>query len=135
AWLANRQFPVTELTADLSTGRAQRRRFVLADGSEIMLNARSAADLAFDGRARRVRLRSGAVYVRVAADPGRPFIVSSADGDVRGDAAEFMVARHPDSSVLSVLAGMAELDAAGARQAVRQGEGVRFGRHGIGTPD
>src|SRR5690606_19335435 len=38
-------------------------------------------------------------------------------------------------SVLSVLAGMAELDAADARQAVRQGEGVRFGRHGIGTPD
>lgn len=135
AWLANRQFPVTELTADLSTGTAQRRRFVLADGSEIMLNARSAADLAFDGRARRVRLRSGAVYVRVAADPGRPFIVSSADGDVRGNAAEFMVARHRDSSVLSVLAGMAELDAADARQAVRQGEGVRFGRHGIGTPD
>ncbi|MFP3541432.1 FecR domain-containing protein, partial [Pseudomonas sp. SIMBA_044] len=52
---------------DLSTGTAQRERISLPDGSSLLLNARSAADLNFDGRKRDIELLSGGAIVDVRA--------------------------------------------------------------------
>src|SRR5690606_7972091 len=84
------------LRADLHTGTAERRTLVLADGSELTLDARSAADLAFTSGQRRIRLHAGAVHVRVAAEANRPFIVATDDGEVRALGTVFMVAKDTD---------------------------------------
>ncbi|WP_313619823.1 FecR family protein [Achromobacter sp.] len=135
AALVDRQTPLRTLTADLRTGTAERRIFTLPDGSELTLNARSAVDLDFSAGARRVRLRSGAVYVRVAPDASRPFMVVSADGEVQALGTIFGVARDGGASVASVIEHSVEVRAGGQRRTLHAGEGVRFGAQGVGQPD
>lgn len=135
AAIVDRQTPLRTLTADLRTGTAERRVYSLPDGSELTLNARSAVDLDFSAGARRVRLRSGAVYVRVAPDASRPFMVVSVDGEVQALGTVFSVARDGAASVASVIEHSVEVRAGGQRRTLRQGEGVRFGPQGVGQPD
>ena len=45
-------------------------------------NARSAVDIQFSSGQRRVRLREGELQVEVAADAKRPFVVTTAQGQV-----------------------------------------------------
>ncbi|PJM91021.1 FecR domain-containing protein [Achromobacter ruhlandii] len=135
AALVDRQTPLRTLAADLRTGTGERRAYPLPDGSVVTLNARSAVDLQFDDRARVLRLREGAVYVRVAADAARPFIVASPDGEVQALGTVFGVARDARGSVACVIEHSVEIRAAGQRRTLAAGEGARFGAHGIGAPD
>ena len=91
------------LAADLRTGTGERRSLTLADGSRLTLNADSAVDLAFSGSHRLVRLRRGGLVVQVAADPSRPFIVRSAQGDVRALGTRFLVEQLADATRVVVL--------------------------------
>lgn len=100
---ADRRAPLTAWNADLRTGTAERRRFALADGSDLLLNARSAVDLDFSEAQRRVRLRAGALIVQVAADAHRPFVVQSAQGSVRALGTRFMVQQDEGRTLVSVL--------------------------------
>ncbi|MGJ7566125.1 FecR family protein [Variovorax sp. GB1R11] len=100
---ADRRAPLMAWSADLHTGTAERRRFVLDDGSDLLLNARSAADLHFSATQRLVRLRAGALIVKVAADAQRPFVVQSAQGSVRALGTRFMVRQHDARTLVSVL--------------------------------
>lgn len=135
AALVDRQTPLGTLTADLHTGTGERSTHALPDGSLLTLNARSAVDLEFDGRTRMLRLRAGAVYVRVAADAARPFIVASPDGEVQALGTVFSVARDERGSIASVIEHSVEVRAAGQRRVLAAGEGAHFGAHGIGAPD
>ncbi|WZB75419.1 FecR domain-containing protein [Achromobacter insuavis] len=135
AALVDRQTPLRTLAADLRTGTGERHVYPLPDGSVVTLNARSAVDLQFDDRARVLRLREGAVYVRVAADAARPFIVASPDGEVQALGTVFGVARDARGSVACVIEHSVEIRAAGQRRTLAAGEGARFGAHGIGAPD
>lgn len=107
AWLAHRQTPLTTLAADLRTGTGQRRRHRLPDGSEIELDARSAADIAFSDTRRLVRLREGALLVQVAVSapgqPLRPFVVQSAQGTVQALGTRFMVRQAEGRTLVHVL--------------------------------
>ena len=100
---AERRAPLMAWSADLRTGTAERRRFVLDDGSELLLNARSAADLRFSPTQRLVRLRAGALIVQVASDVQRPFVVQSAQGSVRALGTRFMVRQDEERTLVSVL--------------------------------
>uniref|UniRef100_UPI0035A02CAA FecR family protein n=1 Tax=Achromobacter insuavis TaxID=1287735 RepID=UPI0035A02CAA len=135
AALVDRQTPLRTLAADLRTGTGERHVYPLPDGSVVTLNARSAVDLQFDDRARVLRLREGAVYVRVAADAARPFIVASPDGEVQALGTVFGVARDARGSVACVIEHSVEIRAAGQRRTLAAGEGARFGADGIGAPD
>ena len=103
AWLVHRQTPLTTLAADLRTGTGQRSHHRLPDGSEIELDARSAADIAYSDTRRLVRLREGALLAQVAASapgqPLRPFVVQSAQGTAQALGTRFMVrqaeGQHP----------------------------------------
>ena len=57
---------LADLTADVRTGTGERRTVTLADGSELLLNAQSAADIQFDPQRRLVRLQ---MYWDGAAKP------------------------------------------------------------------
>lgn len=102
---ADRRAPLMAWSADLRTGTAERRRFALEDGSDLLLNARSAVDLDFSRTQRLVKLRAGALIVNVAADDARrPFVVQSAQGTVRALGTRFMVQQEEGRTLVSVLA-------------------------------
>lgn len=130
-----RRAPLMAWSADLRTGTAERRRFVLEDGSELLLNARSAADLDFSPTQRRVRLRGGALIAQVAPDARRPFLVQSAEGTVRALGTRFMVQQDAGRTLVSVLEHSVRLSTqrTGARLDLREGASAWMQAEGI-TP-
>lgn len=63
--VADRQFGLHGLAADFRTATGQRRRYALPDGSEMVLNARSDANLAFGPDQRGLDFGQGALWVKV----------------------------------------------------------------------
>ncbi|MDF0731630.1 FecR domain-containing protein [Pseudomonas entomophila] len=102
-WLAARSDGSRALMAELRTGTGERRSLSLRDGSQLILNAGSAVDFDFSAEHRLLRLYQGALVVQVAADPTRPFIVRSAQGDVRALGTRFMVEQLADATRVVVL--------------------------------
>ncbi|WP_460415318.1 FecR family protein [Pseudomonas sp. microsymbiont 2] len=102
-WLAARSDTGRTMMADLRTGTGERRSVSLADGSRLMLNAGSAVDLDFNRERRLLRLYRGALVVQVAADPARPFIVRSAQGDARALGTRFSVEQLQSTTRVVVL--------------------------------
>ena len=116
AGIANRDTPLMGLLADQHTATGERKTIELADGSRLTLNARSAVDIEFSAGQRRVHLREGALQVDVAADAQRPFVVSTAQGQVRALGTRFMVRQGEDESVASVQQHSVQLDTLGGQQ-------------------
>jgi len=102
-WLGGRSESGRTLLADLRTGTGERRNLSLRDGSRLMLNADSAVDCDFSAERRLLRLYRGALVVQVAADPGRPFIVRSDQGDIRALGTRFLVEQLAGSTRVVVL--------------------------------
>lgn len=135
AALVDRQTPLRTLNADLRTSTSERRAYTLPDGSQLTLNARSAVDVDFSAGERRVHLRAGAVYARVAPDAARPFIVSTPEGEVEALGTIFSVTRADDACIASVIEHSVQVRAGGQRRVLQAGEGLRFDAHGLGQPD
>jgi transmembrane sensor len=105
ALLADRYQPLDGLLADYRTGTGQRLTVTLPDRSVVVLNARSAADLAFDANTRTLRLRSGEIHVETAggaSDETRPFVVTTAHGTLYALGTRFTVRRGEDATWLTV---------------------------------
>jgi transmembrane sensor len=65
------------LNADYATTTAEVRVLELEDGSFVHLAPRSAVDVLYDDRGRKVRLLSGQAFFEVRRDASRPFTVDS----------------------------------------------------------
>jgi len=131
--VAQRQWPAAGLLADLRTGTGQRRDVLLADGSRLVMNARTAVDLRFDGAIRQLHLREGELIVQVAADPLRPFVVRTAEGRVQALGTRFLVRQNAGETLALVLQHSVQLRAAGgAERTLREGEAARFSQARIG---
>ena len=127
AWLTQRQTPLETLTADLRTPTGQRLRQVLADGSELWLNARSAVDIDFRSDARHLHLRSGELVVTVAPDARRPLIVHTDHGTVRALGTRFLVRQESGRAVVAVLHSSVRIDSLGGVSGVlSEGQLARF---------
>jgi transmembrane sensor len=101
-WLSVDQAPIW--LADEHTLTGERREVVLSDGSQLQLNSDSALDLDFDERQRAVRLLRGEIWVQVAKQPHRPFVVQTDQGTITALGTRFLVRNEPDGSVqVSVL--------------------------------
>lgn len=125
--LVQRVTPLHTITSDLRTATGQRKHLRLADGSQIWLNARSAADVDFDEVTRRIHLRSGEIVVDVARDAQRPFIVQSEQGSMRALGTRFLVRQEEGRTVLAVLHSSVRIDAiGGASRTLIAGESARF---------
>lgn len=136
ALLAHRSWPLQDLLADLRTGTGERRQFALADGSSVLLNARSAAN-ALTGRGPRgVVLQGGEAIAQVVA-AAEPFTLRSLHGqaDVApGVAARLLVRQGPQHSLAVALEQPLQLTTAqGAQQTLVPGQAAWFGHHGIDT--
>ncbi|OLF52702.1 FecR domain-containing protein [Pseudomonas chlororaphis] len=83
ALVSQRGVPLAELTADLRTTTGQRQSLTLPDGSELRLNAQSAANIDFDRQRRVLQLLDGELLLSLASDPSRPFFIHTAQARIQ----------------------------------------------------
>ena len=97
---------------DFHTAIGERREVVLADGSTMVLNTGTAVDVVFSDSQRLLRLRTGEILVETAVDPAparRPFIVATAQGEVRALGTRFLVRQAGDLTSVAVLRHAVEI--------------------------
>lgn len=101
AWQGLHQAPVW--LADQRTAVGERRTLMLEDHSQLQLNSDSAVDIEFDGQRRLIDLRRGELWVEVAKDPQRPFVVRTEQGTVTALGTRFLVRREDGQTRVTVL--------------------------------
>lgn len=122
-WLLGHSQTGQALLADLHTDTGERRRYNLEDGSQLNLNAGSSVDLDFTANQRLLHLRHGELIVQVAPDSSRPFIVRSAQGNVRALGTRFLVRREEQATRVLVLEHAVQLSLPnGASEELQEGE-------------
>ena len=125
--------PLTELTADIRTGTGERRAVTLDDGSELLLNAQSAADIQFDPQRRLIRLREGELLAKVASDRIRPFLIQTDQTRLRTYGNRFLVREREGLGQVVALNGAVEIDGQnGERLQLAAGHEVHYDRAGFG---
>ena len=75
------------------TAVGETREARLSDGSEVMLDPKSAVSIEYQSSIRIVRLDYGQALFKVASDPHRPFVVEAGDVRVRAVGTAFSVSR------------------------------------------
>lgn len=88
-----------------ATQIGEQRSLMLADGSQVDLNARSQIRVRLEADARYVDLVRGQAFFKVAKDSNRPFIVSAADARIRAVGTAFDVNRARSGTTVTVLEG------------------------------
>ncbi|GAB2828080.1 FecR family protein [Comamonas piscis] len=136
-WLAWRIAPVQQWTASHSTATGEWRSWTLADGSRLVLDTASAADVQFDAQQRRIHLCAGAIYVETAPDPqasARPFIVTSEQGEVRALGTRFSLRCGDGFTDVAVQQDAVEVRVRGGAMPLRlqAGQQLRFSDSEIG---
>lgn len=132
ALLVDRMRPVGQLLADYSTATGERRRVVLADGVEALLNARSAMDVSLQAGLPQLQLLAGELIVSVTAGARHGVEVLAGAGRLRADAGRFLVSRQHAAMQAVALSGTAQVfagDGPGVRLA--EGQGVLVSAEGI----
>ena len=93
AWFSFGPGQPAGMFADHRTAAGEQRALTLADGSRLLLAGSTAVDVAFDGTQRRLSLVRGTILVEVAADPSRPFEVTTDRGTIAARGTRFLVRR------------------------------------------
>ncbi len=125
--------PLTELSADIRTGTGERRAVTLDDGSELLLNAQSAADIQFDPQRRLIRLREGELLAKVASDRIRPFLIQTDQTRLRAYGNRFLVREREGMGQVVALNGAVEIEGQnGERLQLAAGHEVHYDRAGFG---
>lgn len=135
-WLGWRSETVQDNLADLRTRVGERRQFVLADGSSLLLNTDTSVNVRFDGRQRILDVLRGEVLVTTAADPvKRLFKVLTRHGEVLALGTRFIVRSQDQNAEVAVLEKAVEVRAAGGRPEVRleAGQAMTFSVASLGT--
>ncbi|MHC6226880.1 FecR domain-containing protein [Pseudomonas sp. X10] len=107
-WLAWRQTPWQQWTADQRTAVGEQRPLTLPDGSQVLLNTDTAIDIVFSASERRIDLLSGEILVTSAPDPAipaRPLLVRTLHGSARALGTRFSVRIDGHLSRVAVLQG------------------------------
>lgn len=86
--------------ADQRTGVGERRQIALEDGSQLQLNSNSAVDVKFDGHQRGIELLQGELWVDVAKDAQRPFVVRTNQGTATALGTRYLVKRAEDGTTV-----------------------------------
>ncbi|MFK0095814.1 FecR domain-containing protein [Pseudomonas sp. NPDC090592] len=108
AWLAWRETPWQQWTADARTAVGEQRPLTLADGSQVLLNTDTAIDITFDGQQRRIDLLAGEILVTSAKDqvtPSRPLLVRTLHGQAIALGTRFSVRIDGPLTRVAVLEG------------------------------
>lgn len=112
--------------ADYSTRTGERRRVVLADGSELHLNSRSAANVRFSSTQRLIELCEGQLYVRSGHDKlQRPLCVQTPQARLLALGTAFEVSLEARRTRLAVDEGAVAIQWPG-RDALRVDAGQQY---------
>ncbi len=122
-WQAWRQW-VPEFSAVLATATGRTTAGLLADGSQLTLDAASRAEVLYFPARRSVRLLAGTAFFAVVRDPDRPFIVAAGGHTVRVLGTRFEVGLQPDGGLqVAVESGrVAVRSATGEERALEAGQ-------------
>lgn len=101
-WLYSTQ-TIAVWLADKRTDHQTWQAWTLADGSTLQLSGNSAVDIEFDPEHRRLVVLRGSVLVDVARDVDRPLEVVSDHGRFIALGTRFVVEKHKDQTILTVL--------------------------------
>lgn len=125
---------VDDLGADYVSAPGQVRTVVLADQSEVTLDADSAIAVDFSHGERHVQLRRGAGFFSVT-HTGQPFVVEAEQGQARVLGTQFEVRLQPGGAQVTVLSGRVAVTAAqgAAQQVLGAGQQVAYD-HGQAQP-
>lgn len=139
-WLGWQMLPAaSRASAAYSTRTGEWREWTLADGSRMVLDTASAADVQFAAGLRRLQLHAGAMLVETSRDPQqppRPFVVDVDPGRVRAIGTRFTVRLLDESCRVAVLDGAVEIAPrdGGAPRRLQAGEQADFDRHAVRAP-
>lgn len=123
--------------AEYRTRVGERRSVLLADGSRLVLNTDSAADVTFTSDKRIITLWSGEALIetashRNAVKDARPLVIRTEQGTVRALGTRFTVRTLGDRTQVAVLDDAVELQTIDGKISVLQaGESVSFSRADI----
>lgn len=99
----NDKRPFDYYFADYKTAVGSPQSFVLEDGSHISLGAQSALKINFTATQRELVLVQGEIYVDVAKDPQRPFVVATAQARFEALGTRFLLQQYPEHSQIDML--------------------------------
>lgn len=118
---------VDDLGADYVSAPGQVRSIVLADQSQVTLDADSAIAVHFADGERHVQLRRGAAFFQVT-HTGEPFVVNSGRGETRVLGTQFEVRQQPAGAQVTVLSGRVGVKASAeaAQQILTAGQRVSY---------
>jgi transmembrane sensor len=112
-------------------------KVVLADGTEIWLNADSRLQFpfSFNGNSREITLLSGEAYVKAAPDPFRPLIIHTPQSTIRVLGTEFNINAYDRNLVrVSLVSGAVKMSAGHDATVIKPGmEAVYTGKQGLIT--
>lgn len=135
AYTGNLVYPWERFTSDASTGTAERRHYVLSDGTTLLLDARSALNLTYTPYLRQLTLQSGAVTIDSTHDRARPFLTRTTEGLIRSHGARYMVRQYPHRTLVVAHDQPVEIETrGGVRKTLSPGMGIRFDASRIGDP-
>ena len=135
-WLVNEHTPWQRLVADQSTATGERKRLLLADGSELILNTDSAVSTDFNNRLRRLLLHCGEIALTTGDDtahtPRRPFSAETPLANIQVLAGRFILRLTDERLRVSVQQGRASIVGFdGAGETLAAGDDVWLSSEGI----
>lgn len=134
AGIADVYYPLAGLPDDFATGTGERRLYRLPDGSQLLLNARSCANLSYTDKVRTLHLYEGAVSLTAHPDAKRAFLIRTTEGTVRPVGPRIMVRQQMRRTLVVARDNAAEITtSAGTRAMLAAGSGARFDNVLVGT--
>lgn len=124
-----------DLNADYVSAPGQVRTLILADGSQVMMDADSAIAVHFHDGERHVELRRGAAFFQVIHN-GEPFVVDGGRGETRVLGTQFEVRLQPAGAQVTVLSGRVgvKADADAPQLILTAGQQARYDRERTTDP-
>lgn len=128
-WMAYRELPWQEWSADQRTAIGEQKSVRLPDGTQLLINTGSALNIAFNAQERRIKLLEGEVLITTAKDPSRSFMVETRHGTARALGTRFSVRVDEQRSHVAVTEGAVEMLPLHANQGrvLKAGEQSAFG--------
>ncbi|WP_436897549.1 FecR family protein [Acinetobacter gyllenbergii] len=126
---------IAYLQADIRGDSAQWTTQTLQDGSRLILRGKSAVNIDFQANQRIVELVQGQIYVDVAKDPQRPFLVKTKHGQIQALGTAFSVNYTSSATELKMLHSRVRVQTANkyAKQQVivSAGQAVSMNQNGL----
>ena len=135
-YLSFTYIPFSYYFADYKTATSEVKNIVLDDGSMLTLAPKSAIKVDYTTGQRRIELIQGDIYVDVAKNPARPFIVHTKQADYQALGTRFIVNQYTDTSALNMLHSRVQartnLTAQAKPLIVSEGQRIQVDAHGLG---